>query len=47
MRTLLISVLLAAAGAATAQAASPTTIGYRGNPTHDSRVTGAPAPPLG
>jgi outer membrane protein assembly factor BamB len=47
VRTLLISVLLAAAGAGTAEAASPTTIGYRGNPTHDSRVTGAPAPPLG
>ena len=47
MRTLLFVVFLFAAGTATAGAASPTTIGYRGNPSHDSRITGAPAPPLG
>ena len=44
MRTLLISVLVFGVLAGSAQAQ---TVGYRGNPTHDSRVAGVPAPPLG
>jgi outer membrane protein assembly factor BamB len=47
MRAALAAVLLLALAPAWAAAASPATIGYRGDASHDGRVTGAPDAPLG
>ena len=47
MRAALAALLVLATFPAGAAAATPATVGYRGGPSHDGRVTGAPAAPLG
>ena len=47
MRVAVVAVLLAAALPAWAAAASPSTVTYRGDASHDHRITGAPDAPLG
>jgi hypothetical protein len=47
MRASLVAVLLLALLPAWAHAATPSTIGYRGDASHDNRITGAPDAPLG
>ena len=47
MRAALAAVLLLATLPSWAAAATPATVGYRGGPSHDGRVTGAPDAPLG
>src|SRR5215218_4213787 len=47
MRAAIAAVLLLAIAPSWAAAASSSTIGYRGNPGHDGRITGAPDAPLG